>query len=590
MSQILTTGFDDYFKELGISTIYNTLGVTTGAVDQYIGLTRYIVNNSRSKRSNIVKQQCYQTLVEDIKPRQKYTGFEQFNSLDVKLRRQLHKESFTKPIRLGFLDEKDYPEAGDVDTYFSEIGDAVIKLADNKAKVLYLSGGLDSELLATILIKQQINFTPIIFEWISNGVVTNAGETVTAFEFCKLHSLVPIVIQCDVDQMWSSDEFYELACDIQTTSPHITTHAYMVDYVNRNIEQNCIHLFGGEIRYISNNLITGSTKQLVYAAKLTKATWVFVGLPGDTDPKINVSYTIPLGTSGIAWGGGGGGGGGGLGVYNPSALSGLGGGGGGGGTCYYGNMVLPAATTELYVYTVTTGGCGKGATSSASATAGGNTTAVAGIQGQPADPNISFDIPGGGPGGNGSGNISGSGGYAYTIGMNLWKQNINTTFTYVDVLPGVAIKSGFTGAYGSGGGGSDGPGLDASTQTATAPNVSRGGHGKSQIVDIPSGGVYFHMGAGGGGGVGGAPSSAGSPPGNRGNDFKFNAGSSTAISSGAGRGPVNIGGTVSTGGLGFGYFPTCGGGGGNGDKPLSSSPTTNQGGWGGVGHFRLICW
>jgi hypothetical protein len=61
---------------------------------------------------------------------------------------------------------------------------------------LGLSGGLDSEFVAAVLLRNQIPFTPVIFDY---GM--NSAELWYAKEFCRRHNLKPQVTQMDLRDM-----------------------------------------------------------------------------------------------------------------------------------------------------------------------------------------------------------------------------------------------------------------------------------------------------------------------------------------------------------------------------------------------------
>jgi hypothetical protein len=82
-------------------------------------------------------------------------------------------------------------------TFDIELAAAAHRVADTAAKPLYvaMSGGLDSELVARIMVQEKIPFTPLIGQYLNDY---NKQDIAFAFEFCKLHNLTPEVVKIDI--------------------------------------------------------------------------------------------------------------------------------------------------------------------------------------------------------------------------------------------------------------------------------------------------------------------------------------------------------------------------------------------------------
>jgi hypothetical protein len=95
------------------------------------------------------------------------------------------------------------------DMSFQEAADYSANLINEKYKNLHLclSGGLDSEFVADVFVRNKISFKPVI-------VLTplNRGEAWYAFRFCKLHNLNPIVL--DYSNNIEYDKLLKLIFDI----------------------------------------------------------------------------------------------------------------------------------------------------------------------------------------------------------------------------------------------------------------------------------------------------------------------------------------------------------------------------------------
>lgn len=84
-----------------------------------------------------------------------------------------------------------------VKSFDFEIAAAARRIAENTTKPIYvaMSGGIDSELVARILIQEKIRFVPVIVQFDHDY---NKQDISYAFDFCKLHNLNPEIIQLDI--------------------------------------------------------------------------------------------------------------------------------------------------------------------------------------------------------------------------------------------------------------------------------------------------------------------------------------------------------------------------------------------------------
>jgi hypothetical protein len=237
-----------YFEEQNIQVHFDTLGKTKALKAAYIDATQKLVDANPTKRSEMVKHACYSQFY-SMKQREKLTGFEQFAELDKQYRIE-NKEYIGENIfRMSNLVDKSH-SSGIILPYKTQLGISYEEY--NKPILLYLSGGLDSELVARSLIEFGIKFTPVIFNWGNKkGEIVNSNDTQYAVDFCNEFQLTPIVKTVNIDELWISAEFKRLGKSIRILSPQLTTHAYMVELMNSE-KPDHIHLLGGEVRYKSN--------------------------------------------------------------------------------------------------------------------------------------------------------------------------------------------------------------------------------------------------------------------------------------------------------------------------------------------------
>jgi hypothetical protein len=78
-----------------------------------------------------------------------------------------------------------------------EIAAAVRKIAAASTKPIYvtMSGGLDSELVARIMLQERVPFTPLIAQFEKD---LNKEDIAYAFDFCRAHNLTPEVMKIDI--------------------------------------------------------------------------------------------------------------------------------------------------------------------------------------------------------------------------------------------------------------------------------------------------------------------------------------------------------------------------------------------------------
>lgn len=254
---------DKYFADKGVKVIYNCLGHNENLVRSYVKKFQKIVDSGHRKESQHVKHSCYSTMYE-LSPRSKFTGFEKFKPIDRNFRKHISPLITEPQFSPTFLiDNKDNQVCDD---YKSELK-KFLSTIDNP--ILYLSGGIDSELVALTMIDNGVKFLPVIVNYVNNSDESlNLFDVNYAYKFCAKHNLYPITKTINIEELWNSKEFAELAIDLQIVSPHLVTHAYMVELM-KNQFPDYTHVFGGEVRFITNyQLDDGRMANLVLLAKI----------------------------------------------------------------------------------------------------------------------------------------------------------------------------------------------------------------------------------------------------------------------------------------------------------------------------------
>jgi hypothetical protein len=541
--------FDELFSLKDITTYSNTLGITEDVRKSYVGFTRKILNEHNVKKSQNVKLNCYQTIFPKIEKRKKFTGFEKFVDLEFKIRIKLLSMTSPNPDTSVAYDNNhkhiSTPEEY-VDLLVSEIK------KEKKEKLLYFSGGLDSELLAYILLNNDIEFTPVIFQLLDNNdEVSNAEEISYAINFCKKFCITPIIENLYIEDFWTSDEFFTMAKEFNIVSPHVLTHAKMILIMNEKFPDHA-HYFGGEVRYIMDIPRNEETKlDLVFSEKLAKDTlWYFPAGPLVIPEGFSNSVTTNSVTS-LLWYGWtnmalaivGGGGSGGL------KIGAVAGGGGGGGQARTVTLTKPSATWIRAIFV----------------TAGKGGIPTAGQEGYYSSVSLFEDTAGftvwksmqatGGGAGYGSFD-PGRGGYGKIGNNNGSPTADNGSSLTIDNGQRIGGNGNAASGLNNGGGGGSGAAFGGD------PTVSAGGNGADgQFVNLAiTGNPTGQFGAGGGGGANQSTSATG---GIGGLGFE-----SSSVPAG---GDGGDGSALGNGQNGVNYFGAGGGGQGGGSSAGSGS-------------------
>ena len=291
----------DYFHNLGIDVYFNTLGRTKELVNAYVSDTQSLVEAIDTKQSQFAKAACYDKYY-FLPSRKKLTGFENFKKID---------EAFRIEQRTNF--NILWVPGKVVNKYIPKITDYKTALINStreftKPTLLYLSGGIDSELVALAMLDAKTAFTPVIFHWTDNsGKIQNDEDTKFANAFCEKHNLTPINKTVNIEHLWGTAEFKQLVRDLELTSPQISTHAYIVKLMNEELP-NHTHLLGGEVRYKSDyEEQDGTIANVVYANKIIPTQFNFHGLAisqtslgGDTSSTVGCRFSI-FASSSYTW-------------------------------------------------------------------------------------------------------------------------------------------------------------------------------------------------------------------------------------------------------------------------------------------------
>ena len=218
--------------------IFSFLTSSRDAINAFVASAVNKINDY-SLESNVVKFDIYNESF-DLVPREKYTGFEKFTELDKAVR----------AILKEYLGEQDspteyeeYQQTREDDVGFREALKRQAKTLEGKTNVLYLSGGVDSEIVAMAFLDAGVKFYPVIFSWVdNNGVRLNDFDTKFAVEFCAANNLKPVYSELNIEQFWESAEILEYADKYLCSSPQILTYHKMVSLTDARIKSGEIDL------------------------------------------------------------------------------------------------------------------------------------------------------------------------------------------------------------------------------------------------------------------------------------------------------------------------------------------------------------
>lgn len=233
---------ENYWADRGVKVVTNTLGANRALRNTYINQFSVLLDHYNNKQSKDIKLSCYRKLF-PIESRTKLTGFEEISKLDQRFRNNIVKVDIDWPDREEFTP---FSISSYENDYLSEL---VEFLRSVHNPLLYLSGGIDSELVALAMHNAGINFKVVIFSWTDkSGKILNGEDTKYAIKFCQQRGIDPIYKKLDIETLWTSDEFINLARELGLNSPQLTTHAYIVKLMKDELP-DVTHLFGGEVRF-----------------------------------------------------------------------------------------------------------------------------------------------------------------------------------------------------------------------------------------------------------------------------------------------------------------------------------------------------
>lgn len=249
--------------------------------------------------SSVFKHSVYEKFFGGMEFRHKATGFEGYEDLDQEVRTKLDDYLHTKllesidqdvevdlidnvPVRrvnktLDNLNTYAYTDFVISEKYINhykkykakdflsvsvqsakEISEAAKQV--DKSVVLLYSGGLDSEFMVRVFMEAGIDFECVTFR-MTNG--SNEYEMGFVEKFQKQFPQVKItVVDLDFEQLWSSQELFDIAFASKRSSPQILTQLWMAYWVSR--EMNGFSVSAGECRVDRNIVELNNDNQVIF--------------------------------------------------------------------------------------------------------------------------------------------------------------------------------------------------------------------------------------------------------------------------------------------------------------------------------------
>ncbi len=119
---------------------------------------------------------------------------------------------------------------------------------------LFLSGGIDSENIANILLECNVKFTPVIVSYSHKNKVLNDYDISYAFKFCKKNNLTPKIIDLDIIDFFSKGTFRKYAFDYGCVSPQFAPILHAFEKIDGNI------IYSGHQKIFTNLFYNCRTK------------------------------------------------------------------------------------------------------------------------------------------------------------------------------------------------------------------------------------------------------------------------------------------------------------------------------------------
>jgi hypothetical protein len=122
---------------------------------------------------------------------------------------------------------EDVPIEEDRDIY-SIYGDFLTQRQTKTVQVLF-SGGLDSELVLHVCLKNKIPVEAVTMRLIAYGITLNTHDLYHSKEYCRNNNIKHIVIDLDVIKFFETGKHFEYLDEYLIYGPHVSTHFWLFE-------------------------------------------------------------------------------------------------------------------------------------------------------------------------------------------------------------------------------------------------------------------------------------------------------------------------------------------------------------------------
>lgn len=147
----------------------------------------------------------------------------------------------------------------------------------SKPIIVGLSGGSDSQMACLSFKEANIPFSALICKYrYSNGEIVNSHDIVTAFEFCKLHSIPYMELEIDIDNFFKT-RARELAKKYCMPKVETIIQTMAMDYVGK---EYCYIMAGGDVMMVCLRSVDAEKHGLkIYNNRFSEPCWTESPVP-----------------------------------------------------------------------------------------------------------------------------------------------------------------------------------------------------------------------------------------------------------------------------------------------------------------------
>lgn len=124
-------------------------------------------------------------------------------------------------------------------------------LKDLENVAVTMSGGIDSETIAEVCVKEKIPFRASLMRYMINGQVMNSHDLQYAEEFLDEHGIYAHYFDMEIESFLDSDEFWKICTLYYCISPQLACHLWLLSKLRHNTA-----VVPGDIMHMTNNTLS----------------------------------------------------------------------------------------------------------------------------------------------------------------------------------------------------------------------------------------------------------------------------------------------------------------------------------------------